>query len=413
MNLFADDSISHTSYFVPIEGFGKMNLDLRKLEAWSLQWRLHFNIPKTVYSVISKRVNRQVHPDLILNNNVLEEVSSHKQLGLIISNNLKWDEHVRTVCIKAMQRVNALKPLQCKLPRSTLEQIYFSFIRPILEYGSVVFDGLSQGGSDQLERVQREAAIVCTGAYRHTSHEALLKELGWDLLSVRRNNAKLKIMYKIQNNTAPNYLTDLFIPSLNRRRHYNLRNNDDIGELPTRLSCYKNSFVPSVIKSWNTLPIDLRRSPSLDSFSSKLKDIYCCKRNKLFSVSTGSVKGSRLLARLRMGLSGLNSHRNSYNFIDHSRCPNCNSQNEDINHYFLSCPKYAALRTELFQDIASVISPGVHHSLIIPTSKNEKQDFLNILLYGSENETNENNILIIKFVENYLLHSKRFDFQPS
>jgi hypothetical protein len=70
--------------------------------------------------------------------------------------------------------------------------------------------------------------------------------------------------------------------------------------------------------------------------------VYKCKGSNqfsikikyLFSMSTGSVKGTRLMARLRMGLSGLNGHRNRFNFIDHSRCPNCNYQNENLDHYF-------------------------------------------------------------------------------
>jgi hypothetical protein len=76
----------------------------------------------------------------------------------------------------------------------------------------------------------------------------------------------------------------------------------------------------------------------------------------------------------------------------------------------LPCPEYATPRRKLFQDIALVICPGVHHSLLVPTSNNEKKgDLLNIVLYGSENETIENNLLIFKCVQNYLIQSKRFD----
>jgi hypothetical protein len=104
----------------------------------------------------------------------------------------------------------------------------------------------------------------------------------------------------------------------------------------------------SVIRLWKTLPVDVRDSPSLDSFSIKIKDLYCSKKNPLFSMNTGSVKDTRLMTRLRMGLSGLNGHRNRYNVIDHSRCPNCNYQNENLDHYFWSCPEYATLRNKLF-----------------------------------------------------------------
>ena len=48
-------------------------------------------------------------------------------------------------------------------------------IRPILEYGSIIYDGSPDIYLNRLENVQRQAALTCTGAYKHTKHTILLK----------------------------------------------------------------------------------------------------------------------------------------------------------------------------------------------------------------------------------------------
>jgi hypothetical protein len=44
-----------------------------------------------------------------------------------------------------------------------LEKIYLTFIRPVLEYASEVWDNCGQINSDSLEKVQLEAARIVTG----------------------------------------------------------------------------------------------------------------------------------------------------------------------------------------------------------------------------------------------------------
>ena len=48
--------------------------------------------------------------------------------------------------------------LKYKLKRSTWNQIYISFLKPILEYGSIVWDNCTNYEKEILERVQYEAA---------------------------------------------------------------------------------------------------------------------------------------------------------------------------------------------------------------------------------------------------------------
>jgi hypothetical protein len=64
-------------------------------------------------------------------------------------------------------------------------------IRPIIEYGNIIYDNINISQSQQLEQIQRRAALICTGAYRHTEHRILLEELGWNTLKERRKQHRL------------------------------------------------------------------------------------------------------------------------------------------------------------------------------------------------------------------------------
>ena len=75
------------------------------------------------------------------------------------------------------------------LDRNSLEKLYFGFIRPILEYGSVVWDNSTREQSDLIESVQYESARIFTGLQKGTSVIKLYGVLGWDSLqNVRSKN---------------------------------------------------------------------------------------------------------------------------------------------------------------------------------------------------------------------------------
>ena len=60
--------------------------------------------------------------------------------------------------------IDVLKKLKYDLDRKTIETIYFSFIRPKLEYGSHIWDNCSKFDSDRLETIQHTMAKILTGA---------------------------------------------------------------------------------------------------------------------------------------------------------------------------------------------------------------------------------------------------------
>ena len=102
--------------------------------------------------------------------------------------------------------------------------MFMSYMLPILEYASVVWDGCSEQDSVTLQKVQNEAARLVTGLTRSVSLENLFKECGWATLSQRRQQHKLSFMFNVNSGMVPPYIQDLIPPLVSEVSDYPLRN---------------------------------------------------------------------------------------------------------------------------------------------------------------------------------------------
>jgi hypothetical protein len=159
-----------------------------------------------------------------------------------------------------------MRKLRFILDRHSLEKIYMSFIRPLLEYGDVNFDNCTSQEKETIEKVQYEAARIVTGATKLVSIAKLMSEVGWESLESRRNQHKLVLFYKMTKYLAPPYLSEMLQVSTNEQS-YNLRNQNCYRAPRARTMLYYNFFLPSTTRAFNSLQSDVRSSPTLSSFN--------------------------------------------------------------------------------------------------------------------------------------------------
>ena len=162
-----------------------------------------------------------------------------------------------------------MRKLNFKLDRRSLQTIYFSFIRPLLEYADVVRDNCTQYEVKDLEKIQNEAARIVSGATKLVSINSLSLETGWESLS-SRGEKYTPIIFKMQNNLAPDYLSSLVPPTVGSTSAYSIRNSSNLHTLHAKSQLDFNSFLSRVILNWNDLPEEVRFSSSLDASKYKL-----------------------------------------------------------------------------------------------------------------------------------------------
>ena len=130
-------------------------------------------ITNPAFSWITNKIG---HPPLVFGGIALQEVDSFKHLGITLQNDILWDKHIDNIWNRANKKLNILFALKYKLDRKTLEIMYFSFIRPLLEYGDFVWDNCSSTLSDTIEKVQIKAARIVSGAIIRTPYILMLED---------------------------------------------------------------------------------------------------------------------------------------------------------------------------------------------------------------------------------------------
>ena len=130
-------------------------------------------------------------------------VPHHKYLGIMFSENGKWNDHINHILQKSSGRIHILRKLNFDLDRLSLQKLYFAFIRPLLEYGDIIWCNIPDILAKSLENINIEAARIVTGATKLTSIERLYEDTGWCTLSSRRQRHRLQTFHKMFHNLRP------------------------------------------------------------------------------------------------------------------------------------------------------------------------------------------------------------------
>ena len=115
-----------------------------------------------------------------IHGSTLHTVDAAKYLGVTIQGSLSWKAHIDNISKKANSILGFLRRTLRKCPAKTKERAYTTYVRPILEYSSTVWDPQSKDLSNKIEMVQRRGARFVKADYnqRH-SVTAMLQDLKW------------------------------------------------------------------------------------------------------------------------------------------------------------------------------------------------------------------------------------------
>ena len=157
---------------------------------------------------------------------------------------MSWSYHINEILAKAEKILSIMRRSKHILPRSCLDKLYKSTIRPLLDYCDVIYDSCTMYESERLDKLQRKAGLLGTGAFRITSNEKVLTELGWSKLANRRTNHRLILFYKILNDLAPQYLKRLCNLTSHNTNNYLLRRNNSFLVPTIHRESFSKSFFP-------------------------------------------------------------------------------------------------------------------------------------------------------------------------
>ena len=124
-------------------------------------------------------------------------------LGVLISQDLSFTNHILGITTKANKMLGFIKRNLRHSPKHLREVAYFSLVRSKLDYCASIWDPSNAADIKTVEKIQRKSAHFVKNIpwhRRQISVNELIKDLDWETLEKRRQNMRLILMYKIQNN---------------------------------------------------------------------------------------------------------------------------------------------------------------------------------------------------------------------
>ena len=146
---------------------------------------------------------------------------------------------------------------------------YDSYIRPIVEHASPVWDSHTKCNTNKIEMVQRRYARYVTGNFERTSSvTSLVNCLSWPTLEERRRQYRLAVMFRILHNQVDIHWQSFLTKTSSCTRGHCCRLIVPFCKNPV----YASSFFPCTSKDWNNPIFDPADAPSISTFIRKLRD---------------------------------------------------------------------------------------------------------------------------------------------
>ena len=258
MLLFADDVKCSLPISSQFDCFLLQN-DLDVLTVWSKYWNLCFNESKCSLVRFGFQKSSSSSHIYSINSCVIQNDSQHKDLGIIVSSDLSWTNHIRYIAAKAYKILALLRRSfhNCNSVHSK-KLLYISLVRSQLIYGSQVWRPHLLKDIDALEAIQRRSTKFILNDYTIDYKSRLLSLQLLPLTMLYELNDILFFVKSLKKPNTSFNINNYFTFSSNCTRsasHHKL-----VHKL-ARTNVIKNSYFYRLPRLWNALPpIDLNLS---------------------------------------------------------------------------------------------------------------------------------------------------------
>ena len=257
--IFADDTKIYCKV-CDIQDAELLQKDLDNIYAWSKEWNLKFNASKCNILHYGKKNERFLYH---LNGNLIDSRKEEKDLGVYISEDMKFQKQLQTCVAKANKLLAMIRTAFTYLTKDIFLQLYKVYVRPILEYGQEIWSPYLHKDIDVLEKVQQRATKLIP-ELQDLPYDDRLHQLRLYSLKARRERGDMITMYKIHHG-----LIDLDYDALFTRSSSNIHTRQHGHQLQFKRcnsDTRRNTFSQRIIVPWNTLPKSIISSESVESF---------------------------------------------------------------------------------------------------------------------------------------------------
>ena len=244
--------------------------DINRGVEWSKTWLMHFNVKKCKVMHVGKNNKRSAHVYTMDDSSgatlELQETILERDLGVMISNDLKWRSQVEAAATKANRVFGIFKRVfQCRSPR-LWQTLYKSYIRPHLEFAIQAWSPYLEKDIETLEKVQRRVTKHIHGL-SNLEYDERLSALSWISLRARRERGDAILAFQhLHGDVELDLNLQWLLPTGS-----GIRANDTpriaIPTLARNCKQRENFFSQRVARSWRSLSVETANSNNLNEFN--------------------------------------------------------------------------------------------------------------------------------------------------
>ena len=237
--------------------------DLTTLVSWANTWQMEFNETKCKVMHIGRETVRGSYQ---MSQHILESSTEEKDLGVIISDNLKSAANCRAAYVKANRVLGMIRRTITYKSDQILLPLYKTLVRPLVEYCTPAWSPHYSKDKLMIERIQHRFTRMIPG-FANMDYDARLQQLNLWTLEERRNRADLIELFKIYRGLSGIKFDSMFERVRDSRtRGHSLK----LAKNRTNLDIRKFFFSERVVSRWNALSEEVVSVSTVNAFKKGL-----------------------------------------------------------------------------------------------------------------------------------------------
>ena len=257
--LLADDA-KCAKIIRSVDDCASLQLAVVCITRWSIEWQLPLSLSKC--SVISFTLSDQIiNYQYPLCSIVLTRVDNIVDLGILFSSGLSFASHIDKICCTARTRAALILKCFTSQDKKLLYNAFTTFVRPTLEYASIIWNPYRLSDIRKIESIQRRFTKRLFGL-ENLSYDERLSVLNSESLRIRRSKTDLKMCFSILKKFTVDSYDSMFV-----YRFGVTRSTFHALSMPKFANNFERYlFKNRCINLWNALPESVVNATSMRQF---------------------------------------------------------------------------------------------------------------------------------------------------
>ena len=272
LSLYADDTCIYYACNDPDEMERKINEDLNNVANWLRCNELLLNNSKCEYMIVTSNRKRRhfANVQIRINNFPISRVLKCKYLGVVLNENMTWNDQIEKMKSKLTSCLYCLKRVRPYISQNTALSLYRCLIQPHFDYCSYIWRNAGKTQIKRLTVMQNRALRTVLMVDSMFSTSALYASLNVEPIELRWKKQALVLVFMLLHNLLPLFLCKRI--TLKKCPSHTLRNSKGIILLQNpKTNFVRNSSLYCGIQEFNSLPENIRILDNLKVFEAEVE----------------------------------------------------------------------------------------------------------------------------------------------